>query len=306
MTNLANSASWLIGTIADLPTPFDADGALDLPAFANLCERQIAAGAPAIVVGETAGEASTLSPREQETIVRTAVEVARGLVPVIAGASSNATSKAIALARQAEAAGADAILSVVPYYNKPMQAGIEAHFLAIADSTELSIILHDVPARTNRELADATLIRLARSPRFVGLKDATGDVSRVARLRRHLPAGFHLMTGDDVSALGFMASGGDGSISMIANVAPGLCRTISACCRKENWQAARALHKRLAPLEALLATGGPATLKCALSLLGLMHATTRLPIVELDERTRAAVAKALAGIDEHQVVAAAS
>ena len=185
-----------------------------------------------------------------------------------------------------------------------MQAGIEAHFLTIADSTELSIILHDAPARTNRELADATLIRLAQSRRFIGLKDSTGGVSRVARLRPHLPAGFHLMCGDDVSALGFIAGGGNGSISMIANVAPGLCRTISACCRKENWQAARALHKRLAPLEALLAREDPAALKFALSLLGVMHPATRLPIVELDERARAAVAKALTSIDEHQIVAA--
>jgi len=138
MTSAANPASWLTGPLADLPTPFDAAGALDLSAFANLCERQVAAGAPAIVVSETAGEASTLSALEQSMIIRTAVEVARGRVRVIAGVTSNATSKAIALAKQAEAAGADAILSVVPYYNKPIQAGIEAHFLAIADSTEHS------------------------------------------------------------------------------------------------------------------------------------------------------------------------
>jgi 4-hydroxy-tetrahydrodipicolinate synthase len=234
MTTAANQANWLTGTIADLPTPFDAIGALDLPAFANLCERQIASGEPAIVVTETAGESSTLSPLEQDRIIRTAVEVVRGRICVIAGVTSNATSKAIALARQAEATGAEGILSVVPYYNKPMQAGIEAHFRSIADATELSIILHDIPDGTNRELADTTLGRLARSHRFIGLKDATGDVTHVARLRPHLPAGFRLLSGNDASALGLIASGGDGSISMIANVAPGLCRTISACCRKEN------------------------------------------------------------------------
>jgi 4-hydroxy-tetrahydrodipicolinate synthase len=156
MTTAANH--WLTGAIADLSTPFDATGALDLPAFANLCERQIAAGAPAIVVSETAGESSILSPLEQDRIIRTAVEVARGRIRVIAGVTSNATSKAIALARQAETAGADAILPVVPYYNKPMQAGIDAHFRSIADATELSIILHDIPDRTNRELADTTLV----------------------------------------------------------------------------------------------------------------------------------------------------
>jgi len=301
MTSAANPANLLTGYIADLPTPFDADGALDLPAFSNLCERQIAAGAPAIVVSETAGEASTLSPLEQDTIIRTAVEVSHGRVWVIAGAGSNATSKTIALARRAEAAGADAILSVVPYYNKPTQSGIEAHFRSIADSTELPIILHDVPARTNREIADATLWRLAKSHRFIGLKDSTGDASRVARLRQHLPAGFRLMSGDDASALGYIASGGDGCISMISNVVPGLCRTISACCWNENWQAARALHRRVAPLEALLSREGTPALKAALSGLGLMRGDLRLPLVGADSAVAREVARAVAAITEQDL-----
>lgn len=303
MTTAANSATWLTGTIADLPTPFDADGALDLSSFTNLCERQIAAGAPAIVVCETAGEASTLSPLEQESIIRTAVEAAHGRIRVIAGAVSNATNKAIALARRAEAAGADAILSVVPYYNKPMQSGIEEHFSAIADAIDLPIILHDVPARINRELADPTLARLAQSRRFIGLKDATGDVTRVARLRQHLPAGFRLLSGDDATALGFIASGGDGSISMIANVAPGLCRTIFACFRTENGQAARALHNRLTSLEALLSREGPPALKAALSGLGLMRPDLRLPLVELDGAVATEVARAVAAIGEQEMAA---
>src|SRR6202140_2058456 len=141
MTALAHSAIWLAGTIADLPTPFDAAGNLDLVAFARLCERQVEAGVPAIVVGETAGEASTLTPVEHDTIVRAAVGIASGRAGIIAGAGSNSTSQAIELPRRAEAAGADAILSVVPYYNKPMQAGIYAHFRAIADRTTLPIIL---------------------------------------------------------------------------------------------------------------------------------------------------------------------
>jgi len=303
MTTAANSATWLTGTIADLPTPFDPNGALDLSAFANLCERQIAAGAPAIVICDTGGEASTLSPLEQESIIRTAVEVAHGRIRVIVGAVTNATNKAIALARRAEGAGADAILSVVPYYNKPMQSGIEEHFSAIADATDLPIILHDVPARTNRELADPTLARLAQSRRFIGLKDATGDVTRLARLRQHLPTGFRLLSGDDATALGFIASGGDGSISMIANVAPGLCRTIFACCRTENGQAARALHNRLAPLEALLSREGPPALKAALSELGLMRPDLRLPLVGLDGAVAREVARAVAAIGEQEMTA---
>ena len=157
-------SAWFTGFIPDLPTPFDAADAIDLKAFAALCERQIAAGVPALVVCETAGEAPTLSPAEQELVIRTAVDVARGRARVIAGAMSNATSRAVELARRAEAAGADAIMSVVPAYNKPMQEGMLAHFRTIAGSTGLPVILHDVPSRTLRPLADETLLRLVESP----------------------------------------------------------------------------------------------------------------------------------------------
>src|SRR5882757_3952674 len=176
MTTLIKPATWLVGYIPDLPTPFDESDRMDLIAFARLCERQIEAGVSAIVVGETAGEASTLTPAEHDSIVRSAVEIARGRVRVIAGAGSNSTSQAIELTRHAEAAGADAVLSVVPYYNKPMQAGITAHFQAIAASTTLPIILHDNPSRTVRELSDDTLVRLAGSKQFIGLRDGTGDL----------------------------------------------------------------------------------------------------------------------------------
>src|SRR6202045_1809421 len=193
MTVSANHADWLAGYIPDVPTPFDDRGAIDLAAFAKLCERQIEAGVSAIVVGETAGEASTLTPAEHDTIIRAAVGIARGRTRVIAGAGSNSTSQAIELTRHAEAAGADAVLSVVPYYNKPMQAGIDAHFRAIAGSTTLPIILHDVPARTIRELADATLARLAESRQFIGLRDGTGDVALSVRVRPLIPPGFRLL-----------------------------------------------------------------------------------------------------------------
>src|SRR5450755_4061940 len=216
MTSLANPATWLAGYIPDLPTPFDEDGGLDLAAFTKLCERQVQAGVSAIVVGETAGEASTLTPAEHDSIVRAAVEIARGRVRVIAGAGSNSTSQAIELTRRAETAGADAVLTVVPYYNKPMQAGIHAHFSAIAEATALPIILHDIPSRTMRELADDTLTRLAQSKRFIGLRDGSGDVARPARLRSRLPPGFRLLSGHDATALAFLAAGGEGCISMMS------------------------------------------------------------------------------------------
>jgi 4-hydroxy-tetrahydrodipicolinate synthase len=301
MTPLANSATWLTGYIPDLPTPFDKAGEIELTAFAKLCERQIQAGVSAIVAGETIGEASTLTPAEHEAVVRTAVETARGRVRVIAGTGSNSTSHAIELTRRAELAGADAALSVVPYYNKPMQAGIAAHFRAIADSTALPIILHDIPARTIRELSDDTLAKLAQSRQFIGLKDATGDLARPMRLRSMVPLGFRLLSGDDTSALAFFANGGDGCISTVSNVTPERCQVIFSSCRQGRWQSARYLQSRLAPLAALLASESPAALKYALCLLGFMRPDTRLPIVELADAAKAEIASALAAIGEEDL-----
>ena len=301
MTPLANSATWLTGYIPDLPTPFDKAGEIELTAFAKLCERQIQAGVSAIVASETIGEASTLTPAEHEAVVRTAVETARGRVRVIAGTGSNSTSHAIELTRRAELAGADAVLSVVPYYNKPMQAGIAAHFRAIADSTALPIIPHDIPARTIRELSDDTLAKLAQSRQFIGLKDATGDLARPMRLRSMVPLGFRLLSGDDTSALAFFANGGDGCISTVSNVTPELCQVIFSSCRQGRWQSARYLQSRLAPLAALLASESPAALKYALCLLGFMRPDTRLPIVELADAAKAEIASALAAIGEEDL-----
>ena len=301
MTSISNPAIWLAGYIPDIPTPFDEHGAVDLVAFAKLCERQIDAGVSAILVSETGGEASTLTPAEQEGIIRAAVEVARGRVRVIAGAGSNSTSQAIELTQRAEAAGADAVLSVVPYYNKPMQAGIQAHFRAIAISSALPIILHDVPSRTMRELSDDTLLRLASSRHFIGLRDATGDIARLLRLRRLLPAGFRLLSGDDSTALPFIANGGDGCISIVSNVAPELCQAVFSNCRLARPQTARYLQDRLVPLTTALTKESPAALKYALFLLGFMSPATRLPIVELTDDAKAEVASAIAEIGDEDI-----
>jgi 4-hydroxy-tetrahydrodipicolinate synthase len=295
-------SAWLTGMIPDLPTPFNAAGGIDLNAFAALCERQLAAGAPALVVCETAGEAPTLSAAERELIIRTAADIARGRGRIIAGAVSNATGQAIELARRGEAAGADALLSVVPYYNKPMQEGMLAHFQAIAASTGLPIIVHDVPSRTLRPLADETLARLAASPQFVGLRDGSGDISRPMRLARLLSSGFRLLSGDDVTAFGYTASGGDGAISQVCNIAPDLCRTIFSTCRQGRLQSARYLERRLVALESCLAKESPAALKYALSLVGLMRPDTRLPIVELDAAAKADVTRAFAAISDEELI----
>jgi 4-hydroxy-tetrahydrodipicolinate synthase len=298
MTPFANLMDWLAGFIPDIPTPFDETGAVDVKAFAGLCERQMRAGVPAIVVGETSGEFTTLTWAEREAVIRAAVEAVGGRVRVIAGAGSNSTSQAVEWARRAEVAGADALLSVVPYYNKPMQAGIEAHFRSIANATALPVILHDIPSRTVRELADDTLVRLSESPQFIGLKDSTGDLSRPTRLRSRVPARFRLLSGDDATAFAFLCSGGDGCISILSNVAPSMCREIFSSCRQGRMQSARQLQQRLSPLAELLGEENPAAVKCALSLLGLMRAETRLPLVGLSDQAKAQVADAILVIGE--------
>jgi 4-hydroxy-tetrahydrodipicolinate synthase len=304
MTPFANSTAWLTGYIPDIPTPFDAAGAIDLNAFARLCERQIQAGVPAIVVAETAGEFSTLTSAEVDAIVRTAADIARGRVRVIAGAGSNSTAQAVEQARRAELSGADALLSVVPYYNKPMQAGIAAHFRAIANSTALPILLHDVPARTIRGLADDTLLRLTESPQFVGLKDSTADLSRLARLRSIAPPQFRLLSGDDATALAFLAGGGDGCISIVSNIKPSICQDIFSNLRQGRMQFAQRLQQRLSPLTTLVAEENPAAVKYALSLLGVMRPDTRLPLVGLSDQAKAKVADAIEAIGEDDLTPA--
>ena len=293
MTMIAIGAhvSKLQGYAPALPTPFGNDGSVDCDALAKFCERQIQQGATALVVGGTTGEAPTLSPAEHVAIIGTAVGVARGRLPVIAGAGSNSTAHAIELTKEAEAAGADAILSIVPYYNKPTQVGLHAHFLAIAQSTGLPIILYDVPSRTACSLADKTVARLAERPQFIGLKDATGDVTRLARLRPLVGSNFRLLSGDDATALAFLAAGGNGCISVTSNLAPGLCRNMFLACRQGQIGRAQRLAGAAAELTSVLfKETSPVPLKYALSMLGLMSPKVRLPLVELTEQTQAAVA----------------
>jgi 4-hydroxy-tetrahydrodipicolinate synthase len=197
----------LSGYAPALPTPFHETGELDGTALEWLCHRQIEDGASALVVSGPSAEAPTLSRAEHDTIVRIAVGASRLRIPVIADASSNSTSQAIELATDAEAAGADGILSVVPYYNKPTQAGMYAHFRAIVEATGLPVILYDIPSRTVCGLADDTVARLAELPRVIGLKDATGDLGRPLRLRALLGSEFRLLSGDDATALAFFAHG---------------------------------------------------------------------------------------------------
>jgi 4-hydroxy-tetrahydrodipicolinate synthase len=284
----------LSGYAPALPTPFDDLDEIDRAALDWMCQRQIEQGATALVVCGTTGEAPTLTPAEHDIVVRTAVAASRGRIPVIAGASSNATSQAIELMRDAEAAGADAVLSVVPYYNKPTQAGMYAHFRAIAEATALPLILYDVPSRTVCGLADETVARLSELPQIVGLKDATGDVTRPLRLRGLVGTEFRLLSGDDATALAFLAQG-DGCISVTSNVAPSLCRAMYLACRRGELAQAQRLAATVAKLTAaLFRESNPAPVKYALSAMNLMSPRVRLPLVELKDETRAEIDKVLA------------
>ena len=291
--------SRLSGYAPALPTPFDQDGNVDGAAFELLCDRQIREGAAALVVCGTTGEAPTLSRAEHDRLVRIAVGVARGRVPVIAGAGSNATSHAIALARDAQTAGADAVLSVVPYYNKPMQAGMYAHFRAIGDAIGLPIILYDVPSRTVCGLADETVARLAECPQFIGLKDATGDMTRPQRLRARLGPEFRLLSGDDASALAFLAQGGNGCISVTSNVAPGLCRAMYLALKQGQPARAQHLATEVAKLTgALFRESNPVPVKYALSAMRMMSPQVRLPLVELENESKAEIDAVLGEVAE--------
>jgi 4-hydroxy-tetrahydrodipicolinate synthase len=298
MVSSTNSTVWLSGYIPDIPTPFDEAGEIDLKAFAVLCERQIQAGVSAIVVGETTGEFTTLTSAELDALIRTAAGTARGRVRVIAGTGSNSTSEAVEKTRHAELAGADAVLSVVPYYNKPMQAGIDAHFRTVANATALPVVLHDIPARTIRELTDETLLKLSESPQFIGFRDSTGDLARPGRLRPMLPASFRLLSGDDTTALAFLASGGDGCVSILSNIVPATCQAIFSNYRQGRMQPAQQLQQRLWTLAALVTKENPTAVKYALSLLGLMRPDPRLPLVELSDQAKADVAAAITVIGE--------
>lgn len=297
--SIGRHVSKLSGYAPALPTPFRENGAIDHPGFERFCALQVAHGATALVVGGTTGESPTLSSDEHCALIRAAVSVAEGRVPVIAGTGSNSTAHAIELTRLAEAAGADAALSVVPYYNKPTQAGLFAHFSAIAAASGLPIILYDVPTRTVCGLTDETVARLAELPRFIGLKDAAGDITRPARLRPRLPGCFRLLSGDDATAPAYIAQGGDGCISVASNLVPGLCRSLFVALKQG--QAARA-HRLAQPLahiaDVLFRETSPAPLKQALSLLGLMRPALRLPLVEPAVATKAEISALVSQLSE--------
>lgn len=286
--------SMFSGSIPALVTPFR-DGAFDEPAFRRLVEWQIENGSSALVPCGTTGESPTVSHEEHMRVTDVCIEVAAGRVPVIAGAGSNSTAEAVMLARHAEEAGADAVLVVTPYYNKPNQDGLFRHFQCIHDAIGIPIVLYNIPGRSIVDLGLETMVRLSALPRIAGMKDATGDIGRVSDYRRALGEGFCQLSGNDESALAHHAHGGAGCISVSANVAPRLCADFQAACASGDMVAARTLNDKLHPLHrAMFADCSPGPVKYAMSrLLGWMTDEVRLPVVACSDAARRAVDEAL-------------
>lgn len=281
------------GSIPALITPFR-NGAVDDRAFQALVERQISAGTHALVPCGTTGESVTLSLEEHVRVVELCVEAAGGRAPVIAGAGSNNTAHAIELARWAKKAGADATLIVSPYYNRPSQEGLLAHFKAINDAVDIPIIVYNVPSRTVVDISVETMARLAALSNVIGVKDATGDLSRVARHARGCGEGFVQLSGDDPSAVGFNAHGGKGCISVTANVAPRACAELHEACLSGDFSRARELDYKLAALhKSLFVEPSPAPAKYACSLLGLCSDEVRLPIIPCSDAAKAQIKAAM-------------
>jgi 4-hydroxy-tetrahydrodipicolinate synthase len=274
-------------------TPFK-NGSLDQDAYRKLVEWQIAEGTSGLVPVGTTGESPTLSHEEHDCVVEWCVDQAKGRVPVIAGAGSNSTAEAIQLSRHAEAAGADAVLVVTPYYNKPTQEGLYQHFKAINDAIGIPIIIYNIPVRSVIDMSVDTMKRLFELKNIAGVKDATANVVRVSQQRAAMGPDFNQLSGEDATALGFMAHGGHGCISVTSNVAPRLCAEFQGACLKGDYAAALRLNDKLMPLHiALFVETNPAPVKYALSVLGKCEETVRLPMVPVSEKTRGTVREAM-------------
>ncbi len=281
------------GSFTALVTPFK-NGALDEKAFRDLVDWQIAEGTNGLVPVGTTGESPTLSHDEHKQVVEWCVDQADGRVPVIAGAGSNSTAEAIELSQHAEKAGADAVLIVTPYYNKPTQEGLYQHYKAINDAIGIPIIIYNIPGRSVIDMSVDTMKRLFECKNIAGVKDATANMVRVSQQRATVGPDFNQLSGEDATCLGFMAHGGHGCISVTSNVAPRLCAEFQGACLKGDYKTALKLQDKLMPLHThLFVETNPAPAKYALSVLGKCADTVRLPMVPLSEKSKALVREAM-------------
>ncbi|HEX8149688.1 MAG TPA: 4-hydroxy-tetrahydrodipicolinate synthase [Pyrinomonadaceae bacterium] len=291
---------WMRGCATALVTPFKSDGGVDVERMRALVARQCEAGVRLLVPCGTTGESVTMSAEENRRVISTTVEVAREHgARVIAGAGSNSTAHAIENARAAREAGADAVLIVAPYYNKPTQEGLYQHFRAVAEAVApLPVVLYNVPGRTSSNIAAGTTLRLAREVENVAaVKEASGNLAQIMEIIRERPAGFLVLSGDDALTFALLALGGDGLISVASNEAPGpLSRMVDAALAGR-WDEARGLHYRWLPLmDVNFVESSPGPVKAALALMGLLEENLRLPLVPVTEKTRGRVREVLSGL----------
>jgi 4-hydroxy-tetrahydrodipicolinate synthase len=281
------------GSITALVTPFK-DGAVDEAAFRAFINWQIEEGTNGLVPVGTTGESPTLTHREHDRVVEICVQEARGRVPVIAGAGSNSTAEAVAFSQHAEKVGADAVLIVAPYYNKPTQEGLYQHYKAINDAIGIPILIYNIPGRSVIDMSVDTMARLYELKNIAGVKDATANLARVSLQRQAMGPDFIQLSGEDATALGFMAHGGHGCISVTSNVAPRLCAEMQNACLKGDYASALRVQDRLMPLHTnLFIETSPAPVKYAASVLGFMEDAVRLPMIPASDDTRQKVRSAM-------------
>jgi 4-hydroxy-tetrahydrodipicolinate synthase len=283
------------GSFTALVTPMREDGSIDEGAFARLIDWQIAEGTQGIIPVGTTGESPTLSHEEHKRVVELAIAAARGRIPVIAGAGSNSTAEAVNLARYAKTAGANAVLVVTPYYNKPTQEGLFRHYTTIADAAHIPVIIYNIPGRSVIDMSVETMARLAAHKNIIGVKDATANLTRPQHTAQACGADFIQLSGEDHTVLPFLAAGGHGCISVTANIAPRLCAEMHAAWAKGDLQGAMAIQARLLPLhDAMFVESNPGPVKYAASLLGFGSNAVRLPLVSVSEATQKRVKAAMA------------
>jgi len=286
---MTRSTDWLRGCATALVTPFTARGEVDEAKWRVLVERQLAGGVRVLVPCGTTGEAVTMSEAEQERLMAVCVEVAKGRGRVVAGVGSNSTATTIKRAKMAVGAGVDAVLVVAPYYNKPTQAGLIAHFGAVAESVgETPVVLYNVPGRTSSNIAAPTVLTLAKThANIVAVKEASGDFAQIMKILAGRPAGFRVLSGDDAVTLPLIALGADGIISVVSNEVPDQMSRLTDLALAGKWDEARALHYRLlALMEANFVESSPGPVKAAMALMGLLEENFRLPLVPVQDATR--------------------